>query len=75
MLGLSEIRLAKDSSCEGVLELNLRAENTRNLRTFVQYVNLAVTWLNEWLSGEFCVIRGKVYISNFGSKHGFYVVF
>ena len=72
MLGLSKIRLAEDSSCEGVLELNLRAENTRNSRTFVQYVNLAVTWLNEWLSGEF---RGKVYISNFGSKHGFYVVF
>ena len=59
MLGLSEIRLAEDSSCEGALELNLRAENTRNSWTFVQYVNLAVTWLNEWLSGEF---RGKVII-------------
>ena len=59
MLGLSEIRLVEDSSCEGALELNLRAENTPNSRTFVQYVNLAVTWPNEWLSGEF---RGKVVI-------------
>ena len=42
MIGLSKIGLAEDSSCEGVLELNLRAENTRNLWTFVQYVNLAV---------------------------------
>ena len=75
MLGLSKIRLAEDSSCEGALELNLRAENIRNSWTFVQYVNLVVTWLKEWLSGEFRVIRGKVYISNFGSKHGFYVVF
>ena len=59
MIGLSEIQLVEDSSCEGALELNLRAENTRNLQTFVQYVNLAVTWPNEWLSGEF---RGKVII-------------
>ena len=59
MIGLAEIWLAEDSSCEGVLELNLRAENTRNSRTFVQYVNFAVTWMNEWLSGEFC---GKVVI-------------
>ena len=59
MIGLSEIRLAEDSSCEGVLELNLRAENTQNAWTFVQYVDLAVTWPNEWLSGEF---HGKVVI-------------
>ena len=59
MIGLFEIQLAEDSSCEGVLELNLRAENTLNSQTCVQYVNLAVTWLNEWLSGEF---RGKVVI-------------
>ena len=59
MIGLSEIRLAEDSSCEGVLELNLRAENTLNSWIFVQYVNLVVTWPNEWLSGEFC---GKVVI-------------
>ena len=59
MIGLSEIRLVEDFSCEGALELNLRAENTRNSRTFVQYVNLVVTWPNEWLSGEF---RGKVVI-------------
>ena len=75
MLGLSKSQLAEDSSCEGALELNLRAENTQNLWTFVQYGNLAVSWPNEWLSGEFRVIRGKVYISNFGSKHGLYVVF
>ena len=54
MIGLSKIRLAEDSSREGALELNLRAENTRNSQTFVQYVNLVVTWPNEWLSGEFC---------------------
>ena len=59
MIGLAKIQLVEDSSCEGVLELNLRAENTRNSRTFVQYVNLVVTWPNEWLSGEFC---GKVVI-------------
>ena len=59
MIGLSKIRLAEDSSCEGALELNRRPENTQNSRTFVQYVNLVVTWPNEWLSGEF---RGKVVI-------------
>ena len=59
MLGLSKIRLAEDSSCEGVLELNFGAENTQNSWTFVQYVNLVVTWPNEWSSGEFC---GKVII-------------
>ena len=59
MLGLSEIRLAEDSLCEGALELNLTAKNTQNSWTFVQYVNLVVTWPNEWLSHEF---HGKVII-------------
>ena len=53
MIGLAEIRLAEDFLHEGVLELNFKAENTRNLRIFVEYVNLAVTWLNKLLSGEF----------------------
>ena len=59
MIGLSEIRLAEDPSCKGALELNLRAENAQKLWTFVQYMNLVVTWPNGWLSGEF---RGKVVI-------------
>ena len=59
MIGLAEIRLAADFSYEGVLELNFKAENTRNSWIFVEYVNLAVTWPNKLLSGEF---RGKVVI-------------
>ena len=59
MIGLAKIRLAKDFSYEGALELNFKAENTRNLWIYVKYVNLAVTWLNKLLSGEF---RGKVVI-------------
>ena len=59
MIGLAEIRLAEDFSHEGALELNFKAENTRNLQIFVEYVNLAVTWPNKLLSGEF---RGKVVI-------------
>ena len=47
MIGLAEIRLAEDFLHEGVLELNFKAENTRNLRIFVKYVNLVVTWLNK----------------------------
>ena len=43
----------------GVLELNFKAENTQNSQIFVEYVNLAVTWPNKLLSGEF---RGKVVI-------------
>ena len=59
MIGLAEIRLAEDFSYEGVLELNFKAENTRNSWIVVKYVNLAVTWPNELLSGEF---HGKVVI-------------
>ena len=59
MIGLAEIQLAADFSYEGGLELNFKAKNTRNLRIFVEYVNLAVTWLNKLLSGEF---RRKVVI-------------
>ena len=55
MIGLAKIRLAEDFSYEGALELNFKAENTRNLLIFVKYVNLAVTWLNKLLSGEFRV--------------------
>ena len=59
MVGLAKIRLAEDFSHEEALELNFKAENTGNLWIFVEYVNLAVTWLNKLLSGEF---RGKVVI-------------
>ena len=59
MIGLAKIQLAAGFSYEGALELNFKAENTRNLRIFVKYVNLAVTWPNKLLSGEF---RGKVVI-------------
>ena len=59
MIGLAEIRLAEDFLYEGALELNFKAENTRNLWIFVKYVNLVVTWPNKLLSGEF---RGKVVI-------------
>ena len=59
LLGLAKIQLAEDFSYEGVLELNFKAVNTQNLRIFVKYVNLAVTWPNKLLSGEF---RGKVVI-------------
>ena len=59
MIGLGEIQLAEDFSHEGALELNFKAENTRNSRIFVKYVDLAVTWPNKLLSGEF---RGKVVI-------------
>ena len=59
MIGLAEIRLAEDFLYEGALELNFKAVNTRNLWIFVKYVNLAVTWLNKLLSGEF---RGKMVI-------------
>ena len=59
MIGLAEIRLAEDFSHEGALELNFKAENTRNSQIFVKYVNLVVTWPNKLLSGEF---RGKVVI-------------
>ena len=59
MIGLAKIRLAEDFSYEGALELNFKAVNTRNSRIFVKYVNLAVTWPNKLLSGEF---RGKVVI-------------
>ena len=59
MIGLAEIRLAEDFLYEGALELNFKAENTRNSRIFVTYVNLVVTWPNKLLSGEF---RGKVVI-------------
>ena len=59
MIGLAKIQLAEDFSHEGALELNFNAENTRNSRIFVKYVNLAVTWPNKLLSGEF---RGKVVI-------------
>ena len=59
MIGLAKIQLAEDFLHEGALELNFKAENTRNSRIFVKYVNLAVTWLNKLLSGEF---RGKVVI-------------
>ena len=59
MIGLAKIRLAEDFSYEGALELNFRAENTRNSRIFVKYVNLAVPWPNKLLPGEF---HGKVVI-------------
>ena len=51
MIGLAEIQLAVDFSYEGALELNFKAENTRNLQIFVEYVNLAVTWPNKLLFG------------------------
>ena len=70
MIGLSEIRLAEDSSCKGALELNFRAENTRNSRTFVQYVNLVVTWPNEWLSVNFV---GKLsFCGRISGSHGYW---
>ena len=56
MIGLAEIRLAEDFLYEGALEWNFKAVNTRNSWIFVKYVNLAVTWPNKLLSGEF---RGK----------------
>ena len=59
MIGLAKIQLAEDFLHEGVLELNFKAENTRNLRIFVKYVNLAVTLPNKLLSGAF---HGKVVI-------------
>ena len=59
VIGLSKIRLAEDFSYEGVLELNFKTGNTRNLWIFVKYVDLAVTWPNRLLSGEF---HGKVVI-------------
>ena len=59
MIGLAKIRLAEDFLHEGALELNFKAENTQNSWIFVKYVNLAVTWPNKLLSGEFC---GKVVI-------------
>ena len=59
LLGLAKIQLAEDFSYEGVLELNFKAVNTQNLQIFVKYVNLAVTWPNKLLSGEFC---GKMVI-------------
>ena len=59
MIGLAKIQLAEDFLHEGVLELNFKAENTRNSWIFVKYVNLVVTWPNKLLSGEF---RGKVVI-------------
>ena len=59
MIGLAKIRLAEDFLHEGALELNFKAENTRNSQIFVKYVNLVVTWPNKLLSGEF---HGKVVI-------------
>ena len=59
LLGLAKIRLAEDFLYGGALELNFKAVNTRNSWIFVKYVNLAVTWPNKLLSGEFC---GKVVI-------------
>ena len=59
VIGLAKIQLAEDFSYEGALELNFKAENTRNLRTFVKYVDLVVTWPDRLLSGEF---HGKVVI-------------
>ena len=59
MIGLAEIRLAEDFLYEGALELDFKAENTRNSRIFVKYVDLAVAWPNKLLSGEF---HGKVVI-------------
>ena len=59
VIGLAKIRLAEDFLYEGALELNFKTENTRNSRIFVKYVDLAVTWLNRLLSGEF---HGKVVI-------------
>ena len=52
MIGLAEIQLDEDFLHEGVLELNFKAENTRNSQIFVKYVNLAVTWPNKLLSDE-----------------------
>ena len=70
MIGLAEIRLAEDFLHEGALELNFKAENTQNLRIFVKYVNLAVTWPNKLLSGEF---RGKVSLCvQISSSHGYW---
>ena len=34
VIGLAEIRLAEDFSYEGALELNFKAENTRNSQIF-----------------------------------------
>ena len=59
VMGLAEIRLAEDFSYEGALQWNFKVENTRNLCNFVKCMDLAVTWLNRLLSGEF---RGKVVI-------------
>ena len=59
VIGLDEIRLAEDFLYEGVLELNFKVKNTRTLRIFVKYEDLAVTWPNRLLSGEFF---GKVVI-------------
>ena len=59
MIGLAEIQLAEDFLYEGALGLNFKAENTRNSWIFVKHVNLAVTWPNKLLVGEF---RGKVVI-------------
>ena len=59
MIGLAKIRLAEDFLYEGALELNFKAENTRNSQIFVKYMSLAVTWPNKLLSVEF---HGKVVI-------------
>ena len=59
MIGLAEIRLAEDFLYEGALELDFKAENTRDSQIFVKYVDLAVAWPNKLLSGEF---HGKVVI-------------
>ena len=52
VLGLVEIRLAEDFSSEGAWEWEIRT-------ILVKSMDLAVIWLNKFLSGEF---RGKVVI-------------
>ena len=59
VLGLAKIRLAEDFSSEGVWE-NLEIHEIRAI--LVKSMDLAVIWLNKFLSGEFRVFHGKVVI-------------
>ena len=59
VLGLAEIQLAEDFSFEGAWEWSLKCEKHEICAICVKSTDLAVIWLNKFLSGEF---RGKMVI-------------
>ena len=60
VLGLAEIRLAEDFIVRGGMGMELKNLKIHEIHTIcVKSMDLAVIWLNKFLSGEF---RGKMVI-------------